>query len=57
MANFIYFHDSYITKFDFMNYVFAKLVLASLYQMLALSYFSGKVSVSLNLMGWQLPPL
>ena len=24
----LYLHDSYITKFDFMNYAFAKLVLA-----------------------------
>ena len=28
MANCLYLHDSYITKFDFMNYVFAKLILA-----------------------------
>ena len=28
MANFLYLHDSYITKFDFMNYAFAKLVVA-----------------------------
>ena len=26
MANCLYLHDSYITKFDFMNYAFAKLV-------------------------------
>ena len=25
-ANCLYLHDSYITKFDFMNYAFAKLV-------------------------------
>ena len=31
MANCLYLHDSYITKFDFMNYAFAKLVLAWLY--------------------------
>ena len=30
-ANCLYSHDSYITKFDFMNYAFAKLVLAWLY--------------------------
>ena len=28
MANCLYLHDSYITKFDLMNYAFAKLVLA-----------------------------
>ena len=28
MANYLYLHDSYITKFDFMNYAFAKLVVA-----------------------------
>ena len=28
MANFLYLHDSYITKFDFMNYATAKLVVA-----------------------------
>ena len=28
MANSLYLHDSYITIFDFMNYDFAKLVLA-----------------------------
>ena len=28
---FIYLHDSYITKFDFMNYAFAKLLLERLY--------------------------
>ena len=28
MANCLYLHDSYITKFDFMNYAFAKLVVA-----------------------------
>ena len=32
MANCLYLHDSYITKFDFMNYAFAKLVVAWLYQ-------------------------
>ena len=26
MANCLYLHDSFITKFDFMNYAFAKLV-------------------------------
>ena len=26
MANCLYLHDSYLTKFDFMNYAFAKLV-------------------------------
>ena len=26
MANCLYLHDSFITKFDFMNYPFAKLV-------------------------------
>ena len=26
MANCLYLHESYITKFDFMNYAFAKLV-------------------------------
>ena len=31
MANCLYLHYSYITKFDFMNYAFAKLVLAWLY--------------------------
>ena len=25
MANCLYLHDSYITKFDFLNYAFAKL--------------------------------
>ena len=29
--NCLYLHDSYITKFDFMNYAFAKLLLAWLY--------------------------
>ena len=29
MANCLYLHDSYITKFDFMIYLFANLVLAS----------------------------
>ena len=28
MANCLYLHDSYTTKFDFMNYAFAKLVVA-----------------------------
>ena len=28
MAFFLYLHDSYITKFDFMNFAFAKLVVA-----------------------------
>ena len=28
MANSLYLHDSYITKFYFMNYAFAKLVVA-----------------------------
>ena len=28
MAFFLYLHDIYIIKFDFMNYVFAKLVVA-----------------------------
>ena len=32
MANCLYLHDSYITKFDFMNYAFAKLVVAWLYK-------------------------
>ena len=31
MANCLYLHDSYTTKFDFMNYAFAKLVVAWLY--------------------------
>ena len=31
MANCLYLHDSYITKSDFMNYVFAKLVVAWYY--------------------------
>ena len=30
IANCLYLHDSYITKFDFMNYAFAKLLLARL---------------------------
>ena len=28
MANCLYLHDGYIIKFDFMNYAFAKLVVA-----------------------------
>ena len=28
MANCLYLHDSYINKFDFMNYAFAKLEVA-----------------------------
>ena len=28
MADCLHLHDSYITKFDFMNYAFAKLVVA-----------------------------
>ena len=28
MANCLYLHEGYITKFDFMNYAFAKLVVA-----------------------------
>ena len=28
VADCLYLHDSYITKFDFMNYAFAKLVVA-----------------------------
>ena len=28
MVNCLYFYDSYITKFNFMNYAFAKLVVA-----------------------------
>ena len=28
MADCLYLHDIYITKFDFMNYAFAKLVVA-----------------------------
>ena len=31
MANCLYLHDSYITKFDFVNYAFANLVAARLY--------------------------
>ena len=31
MANCLYLHDSYITKFDFVNYAFANLVVAWLY--------------------------
>ena len=31
MANCLYLHDSYITKFDFMSYAFAKLAVAWLY--------------------------
>ena len=27
----LYLHDSYITKFDFVNYAFAKLILAQMY--------------------------
>ena len=38
MANCLYLHDSYIPKFDFMNYAFAKLVLAWLYKNL---YFAS----------------
>ena len=30
MANCLYLHDSYTTKFDFMNYAYAKLLLARL---------------------------
>ena len=30
IENCLYLHDSYITKFDFMNYAFAKLQLARL---------------------------
>ena len=30
IANCLYLHDSYITNFDFMNYAFAKLLLARL---------------------------
>ena len=29
-VNFLYLHDNYITKFDFMNYAFAKLLLVRL---------------------------
>ena len=29
----IYLHNSYVTKFDFMNYAFAKLVVAWLYEL------------------------
>ena len=31
MANCLFLHDNYIIKSDFMNYVFAKLVVACLY--------------------------
>ena len=31
MANCLYLHDNHTTKFDFMNYAFAKLVVAWLY--------------------------
>ena len=31
MVNCLYLHDSYITEFDYMNYAFAKKVLALLY--------------------------
>ena len=31
MANCLYLHDSYTTKFDLMNYAFSKLVVAWLY--------------------------
>ena len=31
MANCLYLHDSYINKFDFINYAFAKLVVAWVY--------------------------
>ena len=34
MANWLYLHDSYITKFNFMNYAFAKLVLVWLFYLL-----------------------
>ena len=40
MANCLYLHDSYITKFDFVNYTFAKLVVAWLYVNLALIVYA-----------------
>ena len=35
MANCLYLHDSYSTKFDFVNYAFANLVVAWLYDHLS----------------------
>ena len=40
MANYLYLHDSYNTKFDFMNYAFVKLVVVWLYDTLT-DYFDG----------------
>ena len=41
MANCLYLHESYITKFDFMNYAFAKLVVAWLLYVKASVGFIG----------------
>ena len=52
MENCLYLHDSYITKFDFMNYAFANLVLAWLYieytMALSMTRFNIHVQWSLN---------
>ena len=52
MANYLYLHDSYITKFDFMNDAFAKLVLAWLYRLtheiLILVLYEQKPPLTLN---------
>ena len=46
MATCLYLHDSYIIKFDFMNYAFAKLVVAWLY--IASNYKRGHNEFSLT---------
>ena len=46
IANCLYLHDRYITKFDFMNYAFAKLVVAWLYNVF--KTFSQNTSIDLN---------
>ena len=43
-VNCVYFHDSNITKFDFMNNAFAKLLLARLYLVML---FAGDIAISL----------
>ena len=48
IANRFYLHDSYLTKFDFMNYAFAKLVVAWLYfhKKVPITYIRVKITES-----------
>ena len=46
IANCLYLHDRYITRFDFMNYAFAKLLLARLF--MSMETLNPRDGASLN---------